>query len=156
MFFETLKKWLSKNNLNDIELASVNLKKINPSKFNKVFSSDYSIIPLRAYWSTAVQYTIALKYINKCLADCDSINVNNISFASSEVLLLQFYFIKSKYYNPIQTTEEFIAEAIKFLNIFNKINKKIIKEFNDERNIRLTEHLVKDILNISKELQRVR
>lgn len=155
MFLATLKKWIWFSELNDIDLALDNLNKIKFSDFNKVFSSYYSIIRIKACWSTATQYILALKHINRCVEENLDLDLKRINHIPIEVKLLDFYRIRDGLYSPINTTEEFITEAKSFLLAFDRINNKENKNFNDERFIRLTKHLVSDILNISKELVRV-
>lgn len=141
----------------EIALAVDRLKSVNTEYFKWVYSSNKSIIKLMVYCKTIVDYTDLLDKLLGHFKDGKQLYTHQLPHRIEEVYLPQFYTDRNGcYIDPIAATTAFVELAIEFLELYEKYEQGIQHEFILEKNLTITQHIVNNILIVSKELKHVK
>lgn len=143
--------------VSEIQLALDRLKSINPDYFKWVYASNKSIVKLMVYCKTIVDYTELLDKLLGHFKDDLQLYAHQLPHRIEEVYLPEFYTDKQGcYIDPIHATRRFIELAIEFLECYERCEQDTLRDFIIEKNLTLTQHIVNNILILSKELKHVK
>jgi hypothetical protein len=138
------------------DIALDNLKSINLFDCNRLYSSDYAIIEIQTLFSNVIKYNKALETILYRFKTNSYLTTYDIP---SDVITIEFRkFLLDSNNNYLDLDlhfSKFIHNSIEFLTIFIEQEKQDNKTSESIRNLRLSDIVVSNILQLTEELNNV-
>lgn len=137
------------------QLASVvkSLKAFQPQKLRNAFSSDMSIFRITVCKKTVEEYSDLLRMILRAFEDDRMLYPAQLGIDIQSVYLRDFFIDKKGLMlDPVQSIDDFITLAVKFLTLYEQKEQESNKSFNTEKNLLLTSQVVSNLYILSKEL----
>jgi hypothetical protein len=138
------------------DLALDNLKSINLFDCNRLYSSDYAIIEIPTLFSNIAKYNKALENIIYKFESNSYLTSHDIPLDIITTEFRKFLLDSNNNYLDLDLHfNKFINNSIEFITIFIEQEKQDDKTSESIRNLRLTDIVVNNILQITEELKNV-
>lgn len=138
------------------DLALDNLRSINLFDCNRLYSSDYAIIEIQTLLPNIVKYNILIETILYKFKQDQYITAYEVPAQVLNIEFRKFLLDNNNNYIDLDLHfNKFVENSIEFLSIFIEKEKKDDKTSETIRNLRLSESIVSNILQLTKELKNV-
>lgn len=128
-----------------------NLDRVN---LQTVFSSDKSILKITVGKNNVIEYTKHLNLIIQRFENSSLLYVYEVN-PSVKVIFVRDFFIDSQgcFTDPEEVFTLFRTSVKRFLSLYEECEKRDDKSFEIEKNLLLSQHLVNNLVILSKELR---
>lgn len=128
-----------------------NLDQVN---LQTVFSSDKSILKITVGKNNVIEYTKHLNLIIQRFENSSLLYVYEVN-PSVKVIFVRDFFIDSQgcFTDPEEVFTLFRTSVKRFLSLYEECEKRDDKSFEIEKNLLLSQHLVNNLVILSKELR---
>lgn len=151
MFWKTWFKRDQSDKVSRYQDVFDNLDQVN---LQTVFSSDKSIIKITVGKNNVIEYTKHLNLIIQRFENSSLLYVYEVD-PSVKVIFVRDFFIDSQgcFTDPEEVFTLFRASVKRFLTLYEECEKRDDKSFEIEKNLLLSQHLVNNLVILSKELR---
>lgn len=151
MFWKTWFKRDQSDKVSRYQDVFDNLDQVN---LQTVFSSDKSIIKITVGKNNVIEYTKHLNLIIQRFENSSLLYVYEVD-PSVKVIFVRDFFIDSQgcFTDPEEVFTLFRTSVKRFLTLYEECEKRDDKSFEIEKNLLLSQHLVNNLVILSKELR---
>lgn len=136
-------------------LAIADFQAVLESPRKTAYSSDISVISLETLEKNIIDYTTLLETLGSLLENDGQIQTHLVAKLQKRVYLWEFFQTPNGCYldDEDKALTDFISAAIKFLKVYEEKENFIPQNFLTERNLRVSQHFVTNLINIVKTLK---
>jgi hypothetical protein len=156
MLINRIKQWFKKPvEPTHLEMVQKQIKYLKKQTFNNVYSSNLALYKLTVVKKSVIEYTGYIRLLTNYLSAERELLPRNIEQNHYQMSLPNWFVVNGMFITPTEHVVSLLDEIEVFIVLYNKYDNMIIKNYNQENNLRLVGKAYGDILNLLKELTNV-